>query len=63
MFSKLRIYMQFVQWNVYQLSTSAKKIYLNDSSIQRLMISTKNWLFYWKAFDIILLLKDMDILK
>ena len=23
----------------------------------------ENWLFYWKAFDIILLLKDMDILK
>jgi hypothetical protein len=35
MFSKLRIYMQFVKWNVYQLSTNTKKIYLHDSSIQR----------------------------
>jgi hypothetical protein len=35
MFSKFRIYMQFVQWNVYQLSTNTKKIYLYDSSIQR----------------------------
>lgn len=23
----------------------------------------ENWLFYWQAFDMILLLKDMDILK